>query len=165
MVAEDEFANDPEVQYCLLSPEETLVKERIWVNENRDFLRKQQEAVFRKKAEADKPKVTRRRRKKARMGEAQTSPASTPGDAAVSVMKERAFSTRINYDAIRSLFDMPAGDGGEEEKTGEGAEEGGEEVDLDEEDFIGEVEEEVEDVADEEEQYDDEFDDGIDDEY
>lgn len=165
VVAEDEFANDPEVQYCLLSPEETLVKERIWVNENRDFLRKQQEAVFRKKAEADKPKVTRRRRKKARMGEAQTSPASTPGDAAVSVMKERAFSTRINYDAIRSLFDMPAGDGGEEEKTGEGAEEGGEEVDLDEEDFIGEVEEEVEDVADEEEQYDDEFDDGIDDEY
>ena len=166
VVGEDEFANDPEVMYCLLSPEETRMKERIWVNENRDFLRKQQEAVFRKKAEADKPKVTRRRRKKARLGEAQTSPASTPGEAAVSVMKERAFSTRINYDAIRSLFDIPGAESGSSEKTSEaaGAEGGeGEEVDLDEEDFIGEVEDEEEggDAGDEEVY--DEYDEGVDD--
>lgn len=164
-VGEDEFANDPEVTYCLLSPEETLVKERIWVNENRDFLRKQQEAVFRKKAEADKPKVTRRRRKKARLGEAQTSPASTPAEAAVSVMKERAFSTRINYDAIRSLFDMPgtpnsAGDSGGGE-TADGAAEG--EVDIEDEDFIGEVEDEEVEGEGGEEVYD-EFDEGVDDE-
>ncbi|KAL2110655.1 hypothetical protein VUR80DRAFT_913 [Thermomyces stellatus] len=173
-VGEDEFANDPEVMYCLLSPEETRVKERIWVNENRDFLRKQQEAVFRKKAEADKPKVTRRRRKKARIGEAQTSPASTPGDAAVSVMKERAFSTRINYDAIRSLFDMPATAGGESggsEKSGgeaaaAAAEGGDEEVDLEDEDFIGDVDDEegVDDVGDDAEAYDDFDDEGVDDE-
>ncbi|CAI4212125.1 unnamed protein product [Parascedosporium putredinis] len=108
VVGEDEFANDPEVMYCLLSPEESLVKERLWVNENRDWLRNQQEKVFRRKAEADKPKATRRRRKKPRIGEGQTSPASTAAEAAVNVMKERAFSTRINYDAIRSLFDMPS---------------------------------------------------------
>ncbi|SPO04058.1 related to transcription factor IIIB [Cephalotrichum gorgonifer] len=160
IVGEDEFANDPEVIYCLLSPEETVVKERIWVNENRDFLRKQQEAVFRKKAEADKPKVTRRRRKKPRIGEAQTSPASTPAEAAVNVMKERAFSTRINYDAIRSLFDMPGSPDSESKGDGGvgGAGEGKGDVEPDDdEDLIGgdEEEEEAEEEVYDETGYDD----------
>jgi transcription factor IIIB subunit 2 len=106
-VTEDEFADDPEVINCLLSPDEARIKELIWVNQNKDWLRKHQEKVFRKKVEAERPKQTRRRRKRARMGEGQTSPASSAAEAAINVAKDRAWSKRINYDAIRSIFDIP----------------------------------------------------------
>lgn len=106
-VTEDEFADDLEVINCLLSPEEAQIKEMIWVNQNKEWLRKHQEKVFRKKIEAERPKQTRKRRKRARMGEGQTSPASSAAEAAVNVAKDRAWSKRINYDAIRSIFDMP----------------------------------------------------------
>lgn len=106
-VTEDEFADDPEVVNCLLSPEEARIKEIIWVNQNKDWLRKHQEKVFRRKMEAERPKQTRKRRKRARMGEGQTSPASSAAEAAIGVAKDRAWSKRINYDAIRSIFDMP----------------------------------------------------------
>jgi transcription factor IIIB subunit 2 len=106
-VTEDEFADDPEVINCLLSPEEAQIKEMIWVNQNKEWLRKHQEKVFRKKVEAERPKQTRKRRKRARMGEGQTSPASSAAEAAVNVAKDRAWSKRINYDAIRNIFDMP----------------------------------------------------------
>ncbi|KAF5972359.1 transcription factor IIIB [Fusarium coicis] len=106
-VTEDEFADDPEVNNCLLSPEEAQIKEMIWVNQNKEWLRKHQEKVFRKKVEAERPKQTRKRRKRARMGEGQTSPASSAAEAAVNVAKDRAWSKRINYDAIRNIFDMP----------------------------------------------------------
>ena len=108
-VGEDEFADDPEVVNCLLSPDEARIKELIWVNQNKDWLRQHQEKVFRKKMEAERPKQTRRRRKRARMGEGQTSPASSAAEAAVSVAKDRAWSKRINYDAIRNMFDIPNG--------------------------------------------------------
>lgn len=106
-VTEDEFADDPEVINCLLSPDEARIKELIWVNQNKDWLRQHQEKVFRKKVEADRPKQTRRRRKRARMGEGQTSPASSAAEAAINVAKDRAWSKRINYEAIRSIFDIP----------------------------------------------------------
>ncbi|KAK7420905.1 transcription factor TFIIIB subunit brf1 [Neonectria punicea] len=106
-VTEDEFADDLEVMNCLLSPEEAQIKEMIWVNQNKEWLRKHQEKVFRKKIEAERPKQTRKRRKRARMGEGQTSPASSAAEAAINVAKDRAWSKRINYDAIRNIFDMP----------------------------------------------------------
>ncbi|KJZ71354.1 hypothetical protein HIM_09237 [Hirsutella minnesotensis 3608] len=82
-IGEDEFADDPEVLNCLLSPEEARIKELIWVNQNKDWLRQHQEKVFRRKMEAERPKQTRRRRKRARMGEGQTSPASSAAEAAI----------------------------------------------------------------------------------
>ncbi|CEJ92726.1 Putative Brf1-like TBP-binding domain-containing protein [[Torrubiella] hemipterigena] len=110
-VGEDEFADDLEVLNCLLSPEEARIKETIWVNQNKDWLRQHQEKVFRRKVEAERPKQTRKRRKRARMGEGQTSPANSAAEAAISVAKDRAWSKRINYDAIRSIFDGPNADG------------------------------------------------------
>lgn len=106
-INEDEFADDLEVMNCLLSPEEARIKETIWVNQNKEWLRSHQEKVFRRKVEAERPKQTRKRRKRARMGEGQTSPASSAAEAAINVAKDRAWSKRINYDAIRSIFDIP----------------------------------------------------------
>ncbi|KAK1675884.1 Brf1-like TBP-binding domain-containing protein [Colletotrichum godetiae] len=109
-VGEDEFADDPEVANCMLTPDEIKIKELLWVNENKDWLRASQERLFRKKLEEKKPKKDRKRKKRPRIGEGQTTPASTPGEAAVNVMKERGFSKRINYEAIRQMFDV-AGQG------------------------------------------------------
>ncbi|ODA76833.1 hypothetical protein RJ55_07351 [Drechmeria coniospora] len=144
-IGEDEFADDPEVINCLLSPDEARIKELIWVNQNKDWLRKTQEKVFLKKMEADRPKQTRRRRKRARMGEGQTSPANSAAEAAIGVAKDRAWSKRINYDAIRSIFDLPnAGLGSEatSRKTSvAGSTRGGDEGDEEPEDSIaGDVE-------------------------
>ncbi len=83
-IQEDEFANDPEVLHCLLSTEESQIKETIWLNENSSYLRQKQEKEFKAKLAADGPKKqTRRRVKKPKIGEGQTSAASTPGEAAV----------------------------------------------------------------------------------
>ncbi|KAI0509316.1 hypothetical protein F5B22DRAFT_360447 [Xylaria bambusicola] len=106
IIGEDEFADDPEVQFCELEPEEVLIKEEIWLNANKDWVRKQQEKTYRQQMEQlGPPKRKRNRVKKPRMGEGQLTPASTPGEAAIDVMKKRnTVSKRINYDAIASLF-------------------------------------------------------------
>ncbi|KAI2611939.1 hypothetical protein GGR54DRAFT_335801 [Hypoxylon sp. NC1633] len=107
IIGEDEFANDPEVQFCQLSPEEVKIKESIWIHTNKDWMRKKQEKIYRKQMEElGPPKKRRNRVKKPRIGEGQTTPASTPAEAAVEALKKRnsALSKRINYDAIESLF-------------------------------------------------------------
>ncbi|KAI1851467.1 hypothetical protein JX265_013214 [Neoarthrinium moseri] len=109
-----EFADDPEVENCLLSREEIEIKELIWLNANKDWLRKQQNKLFEKEMEQLGPKKKRRNRlKKPRIGEGQLTPASTPGEAAVATMKKFTMSSRINLDAIKNLFgeDGPAGPG------------------------------------------------------
>ncbi|CAK7272776.1 transcription factor TFIIIB subunit brf1 [Sporothrix epigloea] len=108
-VEEDEFKDDLEVQFCLLSEEEAAAKEKIWMNENRAYLRMRQEKEFRAKIAAanGSKKQTRRRLKKPKIGEGQTTPASTPGEAAVEAMERRGFSKRINYDAMRKMLDRP----------------------------------------------------------
>jgi transcription factor IIIB subunit 2 len=105
-IGEDEFADDPEVLNCMLSPEDVAKKEKLWVNENKVWLRKQQVKIYQKKmADQGPPKATRNRKKKPRIGEGQTSAASSPGEAAVAALKERTWSKKINYDAIRGMFD------------------------------------------------------------
>lgn len=104
-IGEDEFKNDPEVMNCMLSPADVARKEKVWVNENKNWLRKQQAKMWAKKnAENGPPKAKRNRKKKPRIGEGQTSAASSPGEAAVNALKQRAFSKKINYDAIKDMF-------------------------------------------------------------
>jgi transcription factor IIIB subunit 2 len=105
-IGEDEFADDPEVLNCQLAPEEVEKKEKLWVNANKDWLRKQQIKMWQKKAaENGPPKARRNRKKKPRIGEGQLTAASSPAEAAINVMKERAFSKKINYQAIADIFE------------------------------------------------------------
>ncbi|CZR61911.1 related to transcription factor IIIB [Phialocephala subalpina] len=107
-IGEEEFADDPEVMNCLLSEEDSAHKETLWINENKHWLRKQQLREWEKrKAEEGPPKLKRNRKKKMRMGQNQTEPAASPGDAAAAAVKRHAFSKKINYDAIGNLFDKP----------------------------------------------------------
>ncbi|TVY60649.1 Transcription factor IIIB 60 kDa subunit, partial [Lachnellula suecica] len=106
IIADDEFADDPEVQNFLLSPDEVAKKEKMWINENKAWLRKQQIKEYKKKQDAKgPPKATRIRKKKPRIGEGQTSVASSPAEAVSQVLKTRNFSSKFNYDAFTKMFD------------------------------------------------------------
>lgn len=103
-VEDTEFADDPEVLNCLLSEEESKLKEQIWVNANKDWLREQQIKLYNQKMADKTPKVRRNRVKKPRIGEGQTQPANSAAEAAVAALKERAISSRLNYNAIEAIF-------------------------------------------------------------
>ncbi|KAI9704376.1 MAG: transcription factor TFIIIB subunit brf1 [Candelina mexicana] len=104
-----EFDDDPEVANCLLSPEEVEVKERIWVHENRDWLRAKQAKILKEQAEGPK-KPVRKRKRKARMGdmsgrEGEVSGASSPAEAVNMMLERRGLSKKINYKVMEGLFD------------------------------------------------------------
>lgn len=105
LVGEDEFADDPEVQNCLLSEADSLAKEKVWTNENKSWLRIQQKKQWdAKQAENRPPKARRNRKPKAQMGTGQKSPAASPAEAAITVLKDRNFSKKINYQSINDVF-------------------------------------------------------------
>lgn len=114
-----EFETDPEVTNCLLAPAEVEIKERIWVHENKDYLRIQQaKALKRALAEADsgpgehKPRKRRRGRMgdvaylegEGEEGEGRSSRASTPAEATRRMLERRGFSKKINYRLLESLY-------------------------------------------------------------
>lgn len=101
-VTADEFADDPEVLNCLLSEDERKIKEQLWLNENKDWLRQQQEREFqRKMAPAKKPR--RQATRKPRIGEGQLTPASSAEEAAMEAANRRQISTKINYSALSNM--------------------------------------------------------------
>ncbi|KZF19716.1 hypothetical protein L228DRAFT_233856 [Xylona heveae TC161] len=109
VIPEEEFADDPEVANCLLSPVEIAIKERIWVHENRDYLRQQQAKMLRRQreeAEGGGKKVVRRRKRKGRMGDMsrRESIASTPVEAMKNMLMKRAPSKKINYSVLEGLY-------------------------------------------------------------
>lgn len=101
-VTEDEFANDPEVLNCLLTEDERKIKEQLWLNENKDWLRLQLEKEFKKKmAPVKKPRKPNTR--KPRIGEGQATPASSAEEAAQETANRRGISTKINYAALTNM--------------------------------------------------------------
>jgi transcription factor IIIB 90 kDa subunit len=101
-VMDDEFADDPEVRNCLLNEEERKIKEQLWLNENKDWLRLQQEKEFKKKmAPVKKPRKPTNR--KPRIGEGQATPASSAEEAAQETANRRGISTKINYAALTNM--------------------------------------------------------------
>lgn len=105
IVSPDEFDDDPEVLNCVLGDKEVAMKMQIWVNENEDWMRENQRREHQKKVAAKgPPKKTRARTKIPRIGEGQASPASSAGEAALSQIKMRAVSKKINYQAFQDMF-------------------------------------------------------------
>jgi transcription factor IIIB subunit 2 len=114
-IGEDEFDDDPDVATCILGPEEVRRKEAVWITENEEWLRAQQEKMLQAELEAaeDKPKKPKQKRKHHQMGDGSVlegQPAASAADAAHKMLKKRAkaFSNHINYDRLKELF--PGGD-------------------------------------------------------
>lgn len=113
LLDDDEFKGDPEVINCLLGEEERKIKEMIWLNDNKQWLREQQEKAF--KAKTAPPKKSRRKNvRNPRIGEGQLNPAESPEEAAREALERRHISTRLIYSNMRNVFskDTRRGPGG-----------------------------------------------------
>ncbi|EEP82391.1 conserved hypothetical protein [Uncinocarpus reesii 1704] len=117
-----EFDSDPEVRHCLLSPTEVEIKERIWVHENKDYLRAQQAKALKRALAAADPSTAGgahkpRKRRKGRIGDVTylageggdgdraSSRASTPAEATRLMLERRGFSKKINYSLLEKLYE------------------------------------------------------------
>jgi transcription factor IIIB subunit 2 len=119
-----EFEDDPEVAYCLLSPDEVEIKESIWVTENKEYLRIQQaKAMKRAQEEANGGPAPRkaRKRRRGRLGDVtylegeegedgRSSRASTPAEATRRMLEHRGYSKKINYSLLDTLYGGEGGD-------------------------------------------------------
>lgn len=116
-ISDSEFADDPEVSDCLLTPQEVAIKTRIWTHENRDYIRAQSAKLLKQQlAEANGTArvIVRRRRRKKRMGdmtayglgsdEEGRPVAGSPEEAVMNMMNRRAFSKKINYGISKGLY-------------------------------------------------------------
>lgn len=114
-IGEDEFADDPDVQDCIMTQEESRNKERLWLIANEDWLRQQQEKMLLKAIEDARgnPKKPKQKRKKQQMGDGsilEGQPAASASEAAKKMLQKRAkhFSSHINYDVFKDI--MPGAD-------------------------------------------------------
>ncbi|KAF9740200.1 hypothetical protein PMIN02_008461 [Paraphaeosphaeria minitans] len=110
-IGDDEFQGDPDVDFCKLSYEESQAKERIWLIENEDWLRQQQEKILLKALEEARgnPKKPKQKRRKQQMGDGsilEGQPAASAEEAAKKMLQKRAkhFSSHINYDVFKDLM-------------------------------------------------------------
>jgi transcription factor IIIB subunit 2 len=118
---DDEFLDDPEIQNCLLSPDEIKIKEIIWLTHNEDWLREQQKKMLAKELEAasGNKKRKQKRRKQSQMGDGSVLggvAAKSPQEAVSKMLKKRApasFSKHLDYERLRGLYGTQ--DAGEEE--------------------------------------------------
>ncbi len=116
-ISDSEFANDPEVSNCLLTPSEVTIKTRIWTHENRDFLRAQAAKILKQQLAEENGTarvIVRRRRRRKRIGDMSAyigedgqegmPVANSPQEAVMEMMKKRAFSKKINYGSIQNTY-------------------------------------------------------------
>ena len=133
IIPPEEFADDPEVEDCMLSPAEVAIREKMWVHENADFLRTQQAKRIKREmadaarraagldpATAQQPGAKRKKRPKGRMGDLSAYGISREGSADGSaagrggfrdaaqatkaMLERRGFSRKINYQRVEHLY-------------------------------------------------------------
>ena len=117
VISDSEFADDPEVSNCLLTPSEIAIKTRIWTHENRDYLRAQSAKILKQQLAEENGTarvVTRRQRRRKRIGdmtayigedgEEGMPVAGSPQEAVMKMMVKRGFSKKINYGNIANTY-------------------------------------------------------------
>ncbi|KPV75183.1 uncharacterized protein RHOBADRAFT_26487, partial [Rhodotorula graminis WP1] len=95
--------DEDELDAFILTPEEVEVKKRLWMNANKDYLRELAEKQTGPDGEL-KP-ISQRPRKRTKPRDAETATGLTAADATTKMLEKKKFSKKINYDAIRNLFD------------------------------------------------------------
>lgn len=109
---QDDLADldEDELDSFILNDEEVKIKERVWMEFNKDYL---EAALARQlKLEADQkagiaPAPRNRKRQKPR--DATTAPTGSAAESAKQMMQQKRWSRRINYDVLNSLFPSTQG--------------------------------------------------------
>ena len=116
-ISDSEFADDPEVSNCLLTPSEVAIKTRIWTHENREYLRAQSAKILKQQLAEEHCTarvIVHRRRRRKRIGDMSAyldgdgqegmPVAGSPPEAVAKMMAKRAFSKKINYGNIEKTY-------------------------------------------------------------
>ena len=128
-----EFDDDPEVSICLLTPAEIEIKERIWVEENREWLRQDHAKKIRAELQAEYDKEhgidpndrdgkgrKKRKQRRGRVGDVsyldkdknkdgaegsgERSRERSASESTRRMLEQRGFSKKINYALYATLF-------------------------------------------------------------
>jgi transcription factor IIIB subunit 2 len=95
------------VQGAILDDKEVEIKERVWTEFNKDWIRAQE--IKRLKTLSDTRngiiKNQQKRIKKKPRDSSAPDLAASPAESATQMLKRRAYSKKINYKAIEGLFD------------------------------------------------------------
>lgn len=95
--------DDEDLDAYILTEEEVRIKERLWMEFNKEYLEKVAERHLR--AEIDeKPIKKRDRKKKAKPRDSSTALGETAVESTKKLLKQKKFSKKINYAAIESLL-------------------------------------------------------------
>lgn len=116
-ISDSEFADDPEVSNCLLTPSEVAIKTRIWTHENREYLRAQSAKILKQQLAEENGTarvIIRRRRRRKRIGDMTAyigedgqegmPVAGSPQEAVMKMMGQRSYSKKINYENIALTY-------------------------------------------------------------
>jgi len=117
---QDDLADldEEELDSFILNEEEVKIKERVWMEFNKDYL---EAALARQlKLEADQkagiaPVPRNRKRQKPR--DATTAPTGSAAESAKQMMQQKRWSRRINYDVLNSLFPSTQGSNKDSQNT------------------------------------------------
>lgn len=112
--------DEDELDALILTEEEVRIKERLWMEFNKDYLANVAEKHLR--AELDEKPIKRRdRKKKAQPRDSSMPSGETAAEAAKQLLKQKKFSKKINYAAIDKLLAEPTDDDDFNKATGGGA--------------------------------------------
>ncbi|KAI0216825.1 transcription factor TFIIIB subunit brf1, partial [Massospora cicadina] len=95
--------DDDEFKGIFLDENEVKIKTEFWMDKNADYLDAQEAKLRREKQGLDSGSKKRPRRKNTPK---QKVSAGTPAEAAIQLLEQQKLSRKINYDAVRSLFDF-----------------------------------------------------------
>ncbi|KAF2000031.1 hypothetical protein P154DRAFT_207085 [Amniculicola lignicola CBS 123094] len=109
-IGDGAYESDEDVRTCILSEPEVRQKERVWLTDNEDWLRAQQQKILAKALEEaqGKPKKEKLKRNVSRMGDGSVlgdKPAANTKEAVEKMLKKRStYSNAIDYDMLNRLF-------------------------------------------------------------
>ncbi|KAI0825355.1 hypothetical protein BC628DRAFT_1374738 [Trametes gibbosa] len=110
--------DEEELDQVLLTEEEVQIKERVWVEMNRDYLEALAAKAEQQESEDKQKKPRKRRKTNNKPRDASTPHGSTAAESVRNLIKKNPkYSKRINYNALKDLFtnegpsfQMPVGD-------------------------------------------------------
>lgn len=95
--------DDHEIDGYLQSEEQVALKTKQWMESNAEFVTQQEQKEKRKAEEAEEKLRKGGGKSKSNRKHKQSNNASTPGEAIGKMLAARKLSTKINYDALKSL--------------------------------------------------------------
>ncbi|XP_068198534.1 transcription factor IIIB 90 kDa subunit-like isoform X2 [Antennarius striatus] len=102
--------DDQEIDKYILNQEEVQVKTELWMKQNAEYLKEQQEKEERIKKE--KEQGTYKEKPKKAKQKKEPILASTAGEAIEKMLEKKRISSKINYDVLRDLNSRGTGSGG-----------------------------------------------------